>query len=305
MTVSAMPDTPDLKTYLVAKQTSVDAALDTYLPRPDICPPIIHEAMRYSVFAGGKRLRPILILMAAELFHKSVAEVMFAAAAIECLHTYSLIHDDLPALDNDALRRGMPTSHIKFGEDIAILAGDALLTLAFQLMTDPQASQHCAPSAVLRATHELAIAAGTLGMVGGQVMDMQAEQRQISAAELEYIHQHKTAKLLTAAVRIGAILADATPADLYALTVYGEQIGLAFQIVDDILDLEGTTSELGKQAQSDLTNQKATYPMLHGMAASKAHAAHLINAAKISLQNFGSRAQYFSDLADFMITRTH
>jgi geranylgeranyl diphosphate synthase, type II len=295
----------DLKVYLKQQCERVDAALDRYLPQADAYPPIIHESMRYSVFAGGKRLRPILVLMAAELCGKDPEHVMFAAAAIEMIHTYSLIHDDLPAMDNDDLRRGLPTNHKKFGEDIAILAGDALLTLAFQVMTDPQHTAQCHPAEVLRATYELAAAAGTLGMVGGQVMDMQAERRPVSLTELEYIHRHKTGKLLTGALRIGSILAEAGDEALHALTVYGEQIGLAFQIADDILDLEGSTEALGKPAKSDLQNQKATYPALYGIEASKAMASKLINDAKFSLQIFRERATYLHLLADFIIARTH
>jgi len=294
-----------LKQYLAQKRVLVEEALEQYLPKAEVYPPLIHESMRYSIFAGGKRLRPIMALMAAELLGKESASVAFAAAAIEMVHTYSLIHDDLPAMDNDDLRRGMLTNHKKYGEDIAILAGDALLTLAFQVMTDPKQTAFCAPAAILAATYELGLAAGSLGMVGGQVMDMQAERRQLEPAELEYIHTHKTGKLLTAAIRIGAILAEADAEQLAALTTYGENVGLAFQIVDDILDLEGTTAELGKNIKSDLHKQKATYPAMYGIGASKTMADKLIKDAKISLQIFAARAEYFHQLAEYIIARTH
>jgi len=295
----------DLQQYLTEKRKLVENALEKYLPKEDIYPPLIHEAMRYSVFAGGKRLRPIMVLMAAELLGKESSTVSFAAAAIEMVHTYSLIHDDLPAMDNDDLRRGMPTNHKKYGEDIAILAGDALLTLAFQLMADPKHTEYCSPESILTAIYELGLAAGSRGMIGGQVMDLELEGEQIQAAELEYIHKHKTGKMITASLRIGAILSDAGEGQLAALTTYGEKIGLAFQIVDDILDIEGSEEELGKNIQSDLNKQKATYPALYGIDESKTMAGKLINDAKLSLQIFGERAQYFYQLTDYIISRTH
>jgi geranylgeranyl diphosphate synthase type II len=299
-----MQNDQTLKQYLADKRMLVEQVLAQYLPQANTFPPLIHESMRYSVFAGGKRLRPVMVLMAAELCGKDNNSVTFAAAAVEMVHTYSLIHDDLPAMDNDDLRRGMPTNHKKFGEDTAILAGDALLTLAFQIMVDPQHCASCSPAAILRATYELGLAAGSLGMVGGQIMDMQAERRQVSPSELEYIHLHKTAKMIMASLRIGAILADANQPQLAALTTYGEKVGLAFQIVDDILDLEGTTEELGKNIKSDLKKQKSTYPSLYGITESKAMAGKLIDEAKISLQIFGEQAQYFSQLADYIVART-
>jgi geranylgeranyl diphosphate synthase type II len=295
----------ELKRYLAEKRMLVENALEKYIPKKDTYPSLIHESMRYSVFAGGKRLRPIMVLMAAELLGKEGSAISFAAAAIEMVHTYSLIHDDLPAMDNDDLRRGRPTNHKKYGEDIAILAGDALLTLAFQVMANPKHTAYCSPEAILAATHELGLAAGSCGMVGGQVMDMQAERRQIDPTELEYIHTHKTGKMLTASLRIGAILSDAKETQLAALTAYGENVGLAFQIVDDILDIEGSTEELGKNIKSDLYKQKATYPSVYGINESKTMAGEFVNNAKISLQIFGERAQYFYQLADYIISRTH
>ncbi len=295
----------NLTAYLEEKRQRIEDALEQYLPAADTYPAVIHEAMRYSVFAGGKRLRPVLLLMTAEMFGKDPTSMLFAAAAIEMLHTYSLIHDDLPAMDNDDLRRGRPTSHKVYGEDIAILAGDALLTRAFETMCHPDHTAGCSPASILAATHELAAAAGSRGMVGGQVLDMQAERRQITAEELDYIHQHKTAKLLTAALRMGAILSEAGPPQLEAVTEYGTSIGLAFQIVDDILDIEGNSEELGKNTHSDREHHKATYPSLHGLEHSKTLTQELIQRAKISLHLFGEQASPFFSLADFIGSRTH
>ncbi len=294
-----------LKLYLAEKRTLVEDALEAYLPKPKIYPPLIHESMRYSIFAGGKRLRPVMVLMTAEMLKQELTAVLFAAAAIEMIHTYSLIHDDLPLMDDDDLRRGRPTNHKVYGEAIALLAGDALLTLAFQIMADPEHMTYCSPSAIVAATYELAAAAGTFGMVGGQVVDIQSEQRQIKASELEYIHTHKTGKLITAALKMGAILSDATPQQLEAVTTYGEKAGLAFQIVDDILDIEGNPEELGKNTARDLQKQKVTYPAMHGIDESKAMTQKLLDEAKISLRIFGDQAYYFYQLADFMRSRTH
>lgn len=300
-----METTLPLQEYLAQKRVLVEQSLETYLPALDAYPPIIYDAMRYSIFAGGKRLRPILVLMTAELFGRSVDSVTFAAAAIEMIHTYSLIHDDLPAMDNDDLRRGKPTSHKVYGEDIAILAGDALLTLAFQVMADPRHTAACRPTACLKAAYELALAAGAAGMVGGQVMDMQAERRAVTTTELDYIHNHKTAKLLRAALRMGALLADADDRQLKAVTMYGEHVGLAFQIVDDILDIEGDPAQLGKNIQGDLEKKKATYPALYGVAASKTRVRELIADAKNALRLFDQQAHYFMELAEYMCSRTY
>jgi len=295
----------DLATYLEEKRQIVEQALETCLPSAETLPQTLHEAMRYSTFAGGKRLRPVMLLMTAELFERDCREMAFAAAALEIVHTYSLIHDDLPAMDNDDLRRGRPTNHKVYGEAMAILAGDALLTLAFQMMTDPTHLANFDSTAIIHATRELAFAAGSTGMVGGQALDMQAEQRRISLAELETIHRYKTGKMIAAAMRMGAFLSNARPEDLHAVTRYGELVGLAFQIVDDILDLEGTAEELGKNPASDLQRQKATYPALHGLAQSKILAEQLIKDAIQSLHLFGERAYYLHQLAEYMRSRTH
>lgn len=300
-----MDTTRNLQDVLAEKRRMAEAALERVLPAAHEPPSLIHEAIRYSIAAGGKRLRPVLLLMGAELLGRKPEAFGFAAAAIEMIHSYSLIHDDLPAMDNDDLRRGKPTSHIVYGEAMAILAGDALLTMAFQVMADPAHAEVFPPASLLAATHELALAAGTAGMLGGQVMDLQAEGRAIGAEELKAIHQKKTGKLLTAPLRIAALLSQASSEQLDALTRYGEQIGLAFQVVDDILDIEGSAEELGKNPESDLQKEKATYPALFGLDESKKIATDLIDDAKQALHIFGDRAYYFHRLADYMVARTH
>lgn len=300
-----MDTTRNLQDVLAEKGRIVESALDSYLPAAIDTPSIIHEAMRYSIAAGGKRLRPIMLLMTADLLEQKLENFAFAAAALEMIHTYSLIHDDLPAMDNDDLRRGKPTNHKVYGEAMAILAGDALLTQAFQIMADPAHAEVFSSSSLLAATHELALASGTEGMLGGQVLDLQAEGCEINAEDLEMIHARKTGKLLTVALRIGAILSQANPQQLEALTTYGEQVGLAFQVVDDILDIEGTAEELGKPPESDLQKEKATYPALFGLEESKRIASTLINNAKQALHIFGERAYYLQHLADYMAARNH
>ena len=294
-----------LQHYLSEKRISIERALRTYLPSQATSPTLLHESMRYSILAGGKRLRPLLVLMAAELCGKEPEDVLFAAAALEMIHTYSLIHDDLPSMDDDDLRRGQPTNHKKYGEAVAILAGDALLTLAFQVMSDVRYRAVCSTDALLQATHELSCAAGSTGMVGGQMLDLEGEKRRISPEELQTIHALKTGKLLSVALRIGAILSEAPPETSNALNRYGERIGLAFQIVDDILDLEGDEAELGKSPQSDVANRKSTYPALYGVAESKILASNLIEQAHSALDIFGERARYLRDLATYIVARTH
>ncbi|PID56391.1 polyprenyl synthetase [candidate division KSB3 bacterium] len=297
--------TQSLQDVLSEKRRIVDAVLEKYLPPVCEKPSVIHEAMRYSMTAGGKRLRPIVLLMTAELFGKRAEDFAFAAAAVEMVHGYSLIHDDLPAMDDDDLRRGKPTNHKVYGEAIAILAGDALLTLAFRTLNDPVHTTRFSPEVLLAAGHELALAAGTAGMLGGQVLDLQAEGRTISAKELEAIHRWKTGKLLTASLRIGAILSAAEKPHLDALTRYGEGIGLAFQVVDDILDLEGNAEELGKNPERDLQKEKSTYPALFGLDESKKIAGTLINDARQALSLFGERARRLEQLAEYIYTRRH
>lgn len=296
--------TPDeLEQYLEARRLLVDEALDRYLPGAGDPPKEIHEAVRYSVFAGGKRLRPILILAAAEAAGGQGEQALGAAAAIEMIHTYSLIHDDLPAMDDDDFRRGRPTCHKVYGEAMAILAGDALLTQAFILLSTAPASGNSDSEACLRVIHEIAQAAGTKGMVGGQVVDMLNEDREVDLATLQYLHTHKTGALIRGCLRVGGILGSAGPDQLDALTRYGERIGLAFQIVDDILDLEGSLEALGKQAGSDLRKNKATFPALLGIEESRRWAHRLVSEAKESLALFGDRGMVLGAIADFVVMR--
>ena len=293
----------DLEAYLKARRQLVDAALDGFLPRADTPPPSVHRAMRYSVLAGGKRLRPILVIAGAELVGAQPSLVMPTACALEMIHTYSLIHDDLPAMDDDDYRRGRLTNHKMFGDAIAILAGDALLTLAFQLVAQNAAVTGVDAKVVCDVVAEIAEAAGTLGMVGGQVVDIESEGKTITPEELEYIHIHKTAALLRASLSAGARLGGADAAALAAVGDAGQSLGLAFQIVDDILDVEGSLETLGKTAGSDERKQKVTYPALHGIEASRREARRLIERTKSRLAVFGARSAPVCALADFVVER--
>lgn len=292
-----------LEAYLEAQQQRVEAALDRYLPAPGAYPPTLSEAMRYSVFAGGKRVRPILLLAAAGAVGGDGEAVLPAACAMEFVHTYSLIHDDLPAMDDDDYRRGQPTSHKVFGEAVAVLAGDALLTYAFEVMAGPDLTNRFAPAVLLEATHCLAHAAGFSGMVGGQVVDMASEGREVPLDVLEYIHRHKTAALLGAAVAIGGLLGGGSAPQLEALKRYGRATGLAFQIADDVLDVEGDSAALGKQVGQDEKHGKATYPALLGMEASRHRAAALLNEALAALSDFDTGAERLRQLARFIVNR--
>jgi geranylgeranyl diphosphate synthase type II len=292
----------DLKDYLKQRCQLVDQALERFLPDAEELPASLHGSMRYSVFAGGKRVRPVLMLAACETVGGDLNQALPAACAMEMIHTYSLIHDDLPAMDDDDFRRGNPTNHKVYGEATAILAGDALLTEAFILLAGDQ--QHGDPAARLRVIHEIATASGSRGMVGGQVVDMESEGKgEIDLATLSYIHTHKTGALIRASVRAGAILGGATEQSLAALTHYGEAIGLAFQIADDILDVEGTTEELGKDAGSDQARGKATYPALVGLEASKARAQELVQMALDALSIFDQRAEPLRAIASYIVKR--
>lgn len=271
----------------------VDQALDQALPADDTYPGVLHRAMRYSVFAGGKRLRPALVLGAAEIVGGRTRDALPAAVALEMVHTYSLIHDDLPAMDNDDLRRGRPTSHRVFGEDVAILAGDALLTYAFYHL----ASCSAPPEVLCAVIGELARAAGTEGMIGGQVVDTAAPAA--DAATVHYIHTHKTGALITCAVRMGCLLGGGTPRDLDSLTEYGNHVGLAFQIVDDILGEIGEPAKMGKPAGRDQTLAKATYPAVFGIEGSRREVTANLVAARAALVPFGERATFLTELADF------
>ena len=292
----------DVHAYMKERARAVDEALERSLPPESAPPETVHKAMRYSVFAGGKRLRPVLVIAGAEAVGGAMDDVMPTACAMELIHTYSLVHDDLPAMDDDDFRRGRPTSHKVFGDAMAILAGDGLLTLAFRLL-----AENLRPGMdgrVLRdVLVEVAEAAGTGGMVGGQVADLEAEGRQVTPEALDYIHLHKTAALIRASIRSGAALCGATPAQLQALAVAGTSLGLAFQIVDDILDVTGTTEQLGKTAGKDQAQQKATYPAVHGLAASRARAEALMAEALGALQPFGPPAEPLRALGRFILDR--
>jgi geranylgeranyl diphosphate synthase type II len=292
----------DLPRILDERRRLVDGALERWLPEQGDHPPKVHEAMRYSVFAGGKRLRPVLALLACDAVGGNPEDALPVAAALEMIHTYSLIHDDLPAMDDDDYRRGRLTCHKVYGEAVAILAGDALLTHAFRVLADPEAVGIPAPRR-LQIIAEIAEAAGSRGMVGGQAMDILAEGREIDRPTLLYLHTHKTGALIRASVRTGAIAGGADGDRLLALTRYGERVGLAFQIVDDILDIEGSSAEMGKTAGSDLRKKKATYPAVMGLEESRRQAGHLLQEAKQALDPLGGKGSILAALADFVGSR--
>src|SRR6267378_4464104 len=289
-----------LPAFFEEDRLAVDAALERLLPQESARPASIHTAMRYSVFAGGKRIRPILCLETARIFAPDVTPALHPACAIEMIHTYSLIHDDLPALDNDDLRRGKPTCHKKFGEAIAILAGDALLTLAFESIgATPVAAERRV--AILT---EVAASAGTVnGMVGGQVADLEAEGKRIEPQILEYIHRSKTAALICASIAAGALCAGAGPDDVARLRRFGETIGWAFQVTDDILDVEESSAALGKTAGKDMAQQKATYPAVYGLERSHQIANDLATKAIAELAPYTGRAARLREIAEFLVLR--
>ena len=289
-----------LPAFFEEDRQAVEQALERLLPAETTPPPSIHRAMRYSVFAGGKRVRPILCMEAARIFSAHVETAITAGCALEFIHTYSLIHDDLPALDNDDLRRGKPTCHKQFGEAAAILAGDALLTLAFQTLAEaPLGAERC-----VNAVREVSRAAGTVrGMVGGQVADLEAEGKPVRPEMLEYIHRSKTAALIRASVVTGAICGGAGEADVERLRRFGESIGWAFQVVDDILDVEESSAALGKTAGKDQAQKKATYPALYGLEQSREFAGKLVGEAIAELAPYGERAARLRQLAEFLAAR--
>jgi geranylgeranyl diphosphate synthase type II len=289
-----------LPAFFEEDRLAVDAHLDRLMPAETLQPPSIHQAMRYSVFAGGKRIRPILCLETARIFDADVLPAFYPGCAIEFIHTYSLIHDDLPALDNDDLRRGKPTCHKKFGEATAILAGDALLTLAFETITASPAPADRRVAMI----KEISTAAGTInGMVGGQVADLEAEGQRVGPETLEYIDRSKTAALIRASIASGALSAGAPADDVARLRRFGETIGWAFQVTDDILDVEESSAALGKTAGKDIAQQKATYPAVFGLPRSHEIANELANKAIEELQPYGGRAERLRAIAEFLVLR--
>ncbi len=309
----------ELAQYLKERGKLVDSILEDLLPPASTYPPIIYEAMRYSVFAGGKRLRPILCLAGAEALAKDYTPLLPVAGAIELIHTYSLIHDDLPGMDNDDFRRGKPTNHRQFGEGIAILAGDGLLTMAFEILSryglEQIAEKGFSGQQYLQAIHEISRAAGVAGMIGGQVLDLQEagqeaneeakEEAKEKAKEdvLQYIHQHKTGALFRASIRVGAILSNASETELAALTAYSEYFGLAFQITDDILDITGDKDKLGKPVGSDTKNQKITYPAIYGLEGARVLAEEAVEKASGSLSNLPGNIQPLVKLVNYLLER--
>lgn len=296
----------DLQRYLKEKKEVVDEALERYFPNPDATdgktgyPSSLHQAIRHSLMNGGKRIRPILSVASFEAVGGRGNQIIPFACGLEMIHTYSLIHDDLPAIDNDDYRRGKPTCHKVFGEAIGILAGDGLLTEAFRLMTKPTSAD---PVAVLDIVHEIARAAGISGMVGGQVADVESEGKEVDLPMVQYIHAHKTGALILASVRTGVKLGGGDDETLKAFTHYGEKIGLAFQIVDDILNVEGKTELLGKRTGSDLFKGKATYPSLLGIDSSRRMAGKLMESAIDVLHPFGPGVEPLKEIAKFIILR--
>jgi geranylgeranyl diphosphate synthase type II len=298
----AAPAAPqfDLPAFLERSTAAVNAALDRFLPRARTRPATLHRAMRYSLFAGGKRLRPALCLAAAEACGGTWDDALPLACAVECIHTYSLIHDDLPAMDNDDFRRGKPTNHKVFGEGIAILAGDALLTIAFEIAARARGWPRYPHQRLIL---ELAEAAGSRQLVGGQVADLEAEGRRVSVAELRYIHERKTSALLRCAVRLGGMSANCPPALLEALSGFGYYVGLAFQVIDDILDVTQSSEQLGKTAGKDTAARKATYPAVLGLEPSRRVAARLTRRAFAALRPFRGRARALEALATHLLQR--
>jgi geranylgeranyl diphosphate synthase type II len=290
----------ELQNYLKACSERVDKALDGFLPKATTKPATIHRAMRYSLFAGGKRMRPVMCLAAAEACGGKAEAALPAACAVECVHTYSLVHDDLPCMDDDDLRRGRPTSHKVFGEGVAVLAGDALLTQAFEILASAKPTARHSVAAMIR---ELAVAAGSLKLVAGQVADLEGEGKKATRGELRFIHERKTAAMIETSLRLGAMSANATPVRMAALTDFGRNLGLAFQVIDDILDVTQTSEKLGKSAGKDVSAEKTTYPSVIGLEASRKEARKLTAAALKALAPFGSKASRLREIADYLLAR--
>ncbi|MDW8104744.1 MAG: polyprenyl synthetase family protein [Armatimonadota bacterium] len=291
----------DLQAYLRERVRWVDEALERFLPDEGERPQQLHRAMRYSTLSGGKRLRPVLVIAGAEAVGGEASLVMPTACAIELIHTFSLIHDDLPAIDNDTLRRGRPTCHVQFGEATAILAGDALFASAFELIA--RNAETAPAERVVQVLRLVAEASGTRGMVGGQMVDIESEGKPVDADTLEYIHRHKTAALIRASVLSGAVLAGANQEQLKALSYYGECVGLAFQIADDLLNVLGDPRKMGKAVGTDAARGKATYPALFGVDASRRRAYHLVQEAVQALRDFGEKAEPLRAIAHLVVER--
>lgn len=303
----------DLLEFLETRTVAVNAALNRFLPPAKTRPATLHAAMRYPLFAGGKRMRPAICLAAASACGGAEADAMPLACAVECIHTYSLVHDDMPCMDNDDLRRGLPTTHVQFrtgqdaagckrGEAVALLTGDALLTQAFEIAAQCRGWKRYPLRDIIL---ELAKAAGSFQLIAGQIADLEGEGRKASLAELRYIHECKTSALLCCSARLGGMSANCTPAQLQALTDFGHNVGLAFQVIDDILDVTQTSEKLGKTAGKDLTAQKTTYPALVGLEKSRKIAAGLTRNAFASLKIFKGRAVALEALAEFLLNREY
>jgi geranylgeranyl diphosphate synthase type II len=293
----------NLKAYLRSRRKEIDRALDYYLPKTNVKPTTLHKAMRYSLFAGGKRLRPILCLAAAEACRGRVSNALPLACALECIHTYSLVHDDLPSMDNDDYRRGRPTCHKVFGDGIAVLAGDALLTIAFEIVSRAKPAPRYDMSILLR---EIAVAAGSQKLIAGQVADLEAEGRKVKRDQLRFIHENKTAAILKSSIRLGAMSANADAKKLRAVTQFGHGLGLAFQVIDDILDVTQSSEILGKSAGKDIAAKKATYPAVIGLDKSRAEARRLTRQAHDALSVFrDDEAEPLHCLANYLLEREY
>jgi geranylgeranyl diphosphate synthase type II len=294
----------ELKTYLAERVALVDQALNACLPEATTLPARLHEAMRYSIFAGGKRIRPVLALAACEAVGGALEPALPVACSLEMIHTYSLIHDDLPAMDDDDLRRGRPTNHKVYGEATAILTGDALLTQAFILLSSPETRRDLPADTLCRIIHILSRCSGSMGMVGGQVVDMESEGQTVEFPVLEYIHTHKTGALMLASIQCGGLVGGADEAAMAALTGYAGAAGLAFQIADDILDVVGEAATLGKGVGGDQARGKATYPALLGLTAARERAWELKERAIASLAPLGVAAEPLREIARYIVDRS-
>ncbi len=290
----------DLKAYLKSQQVLVDDALNSFLPRVTVRPKTVHQGMRYSIFAGGKRLRPILTLAAAEACGGEAKNALPPACSVEIMHTYSLVHDDLPSMDDDDLRRGRPTSHKVYGEGMAVLIGDALLTEAFTVLAQTPPTKRYSLKDILL---EFSECGGSKKLIGGQVLDLEGEGKDLTKAQLVRIHENKTAALLTTSLRLGGMTANATVRQLDALTTFGYNLGLAFQVIDDILDVTQSTEQLGKTAGKDEAVDKATYPSILGLDKSKKEAARLTRKALAALEIFGKKGQHLEEIAHYLLDR--